>query len=211
MFLLILVTPIVFNFDEYLSIGDLRTDKNYRSDFSIGYGELNMDMHVLLIGIDRYSYAVSAHLSSGSDVEIVGITYFNYTITAEGSPLSSQINNWDPPRQQFTFGSTVQLTKNEIIIWSGSAEVSFISDSTVQNETFYFNFGITIPMDSEDYYKMDLVEYVVFFAWIMAFPLIPLILKFVIQPQFGVPLDDETKKKRKSYFDFFKKAHEEQN
>ncbi|MHA1459736.1 MAG: hypothetical protein ACTSQR_08760, partial [Promethearchaeota archaeon] len=68
-----------------------------------------------------------------------------------------------------------------------------------------------IPMSTQDLYNMNLIEYVILFLWFMAFPVVPVILSFIIKPQFGVPLDDETQKKQKKYYDFFKKTEEESN
>ena len=103
------------------------------------------------------------------------------------------------------------MYKDERIIWSGSAEVQFISNSIVQNETVDFILRLTVTMDSEDYYNVILISYVVFFLWIMAFPIVPIILKAIIQPRFGVPLDEETRKKHKKYLDYFKKTKDDQD
>ncbi len=160
---------------------------------------------------DRYSYRLTAHLSTGSAVEIVGMTFFNYTVIAKGSPIKSSVHYWSSPREQFAYTSSVRLKKDESIIWSGSVNVSFISNTFVQNETFDFVLRITIPLSTQDLYNMDLVEYVILFLWLMAFPVLPIILGYIIQPQFGVPLDDDTKKKQNKYYDFFKKTGEESN
>lgn len=208
-FLLALATPAVFNFDEVFGIGHYSTSKGYTAEYSDGYGKLNMGMRLENTLPDRYNYYLTAHLSTGSDVEIVGITFLNYTVNAKGSPIRSSVLYWSPPREQYAYSSSVRLTKDESITWSGSAEVHFISNSIVQNETFDFILGITIPMSTQDLYNLDLVEYVILFLWIMAFPVVPIILNFIIQPQFNVPLDDESKKKQKKYYDFFKKSQEE--
>ncbi|MHA1507459.1 MAG: hypothetical protein ACTSO6_02010 [Promethearchaeota archaeon] len=209
LFLLASATPVVFNFDEVFGIGYFSIAKDYTVEYSDGYGELNMDMSLDNTLPDRYSYRLTAHLSKGSDVEIVGITFFNYTVSAKGSPIGTSVVSWSPPREQFSYGSSVLLLKDERITWSGSANVSFISNGFVQNETFDFNLGITIPMSTQDLYNMNLIEYVILFLWFMAFPVVPVILSFIIKPQFGVPLDDETQKKQKKYYDFFKKSEEE--
>ena len=210
-FLLALATPAVFYFDEVFGIGHISTTRGYSVDYSDGYGKLNMDMRLQNTLPDRYSYYLTAHLSAGSDVEIVGITFLNYTVSAEGSPIRSNVHNWSLPREQFTYDSSVLLNKDERITWSGSAEVHFISNNIVQNETLDFSLGITIPMSSQDYHNMNLVEYVILFLWIIAFPVIPIILNSIIQPQFGVSLDEESRKKQKKYYDFFKKTEEESN
>ena len=114
-----------------------------------------------------------------------------------------------PPIAQLTRASAAQLGKNEAFIWSGSAEVKFISNSIVQNETIEFLLGITILMGNQDYYNLDLTSYTVFFLWIFAFLVIPLTLKFIIQPHFGAPFDAEEMKKQKKYFDYLKKSQEE--
>jgi len=211
LFLLALATPAVFNFDDYFSIGYFRTDKDYRIDYSDGYGQVNMDFQLEHSREDRYSYYLSCYFSTGEDVEIVGITGFNFTISVIGSIVSSRVINFDPPIEQYTRASTVLVKKTEPIIWSGSAEVKFISNSIVQNETIEFLLGITIPMGDQDYYNLDLTSYTVFFLWIFAFLVIPLTLNAIFQPHFGIPLDDETRKNQKKYFDFFKKNQEEQS
>lgn len=210
-FILVLATPAVFNFDEVFGIGHVNTEKSYSAEYSDGNGKLNMGMRLENTLTDRYSYYLTAHLSTGSDVEIVGITFFNYTVNAKGSPIQSRILYWSPPREQFAYSSSVRLKKDERITWSGAANVSFISNSIIQNETFDFILGITIPMSTQDLYNMNLVEYVILFLWFMAFPVIPIVLSLIIQPQFHVPLDEESKKKQKKYYDFFRKTEEESN
>lgn len=211
LFLLALATPAVFHFDDYFSIGYFRTDKDYRIDYSDGYGEVNMDFQLEHSREYRYSYYLSCYFSTGEDVEIVGITGFNFTISVMGSIVSHRVINFDPPIEQYTRAATVIVKKNDPIIWSGSAEVKFISNSIVQNETIEFLLGITILVGDQDYYNLDLTSYTVFFLWIFAFLVIPLTLNTIIQPHFGIPLDDETRKKQKKYFDFFKKNQEEQS
>ncbi len=207
---LALVTPIVFNFEEYFSVGYFRTDKDYRTDYSDGYGEVHMDLQLELSRGDRYSYYLSCYFSSGEDVEIVGMTHLNYTVSAGGLVVSYRLIDYDPPIEQYTLESGVFLKKNEVIIWSGSAEVKFISNSLVQNETIDFDLRVTILMGSQDYYNLDLISYVVFFSWFFAFLVVPLTLNYIIKPQFGIRLDEETEKKHKKYFEYFKKSQEEE-
>ncbi len=201
---------MVFNFEDYFSIGYYRTDKDYRIAYSDGYGEMNMDIQLELSRQYRYSYYLSCYFSSGEDVEIVGMTHMNYTISAGGSFVSYRVDDWDPPIMQLTRASAALLKKNEAFIWSGSAEVKFISNSIVQNETIAFNLRIVIPLSYQDYSSLDLVSYVILFAWFFAFLVVPLIMNIIIKPQFGLSLDAETKKKQKKYFDYFRKHQEEE-
>jgi len=207
---LALVTPIVFNFEDYFNVGYYRTDKDYRTDYSDGYGEMNMDIQLEFSRHYRYSYYLSCYFSSGEDVEIVGITHMNYTVSAGGLAVSYRVEDWDPPIAQLTRSSAALLKKNEAFIWSGFAEVKFISNGIVQNETIDFNLRITILMGSQDYSNLDLVAYLIFFSWFFAFLVVPLTLNFIIKPQFGLRLDDETEKKHKKYFDYFKKSQKEE-
>ena len=207
---LALLTPLALDFEEYLSVGYYRTDKDYRIVYSDGYGEMNMDIQLERSRQYRYSYYLSCYFSSGEDVEIVGMTHLNYTVSAGGLAVSYRLDDWDPPIAQLTRASAAQLGKNEAFIWSGSAEVKFISNSLVQNETIDFNLRITILLGYQDYSNLDLVAYVVFFSWFFAFLVVPLTLNFIIKPQFGIRLDEETEKKHKKYFEYFKKSQEEE-
>ena len=206
---LALLTPLALDFEDYLSVGYYRTDKDYKIVYSDGYGEMNMDIQLELSRQNRYSYYLSCYFSSGEDVEIVGMTHLNYTVNAGGLVVSYRVDDWDPPIAQLTRASAAQLGKNEAFIWSGSAEVKFISNSLVQNETIDFNLRITILLGYQDYSNLDLVAYVVFFSWFFAFLVVPLTLNFIIKPQFGIRLDDETEKKHKKYIEYFKKSQEE--
>ncbi len=206
---LALLTPLALDFEEYLSVGYYRTGKDYRIDYSDGYGEMNMDIQLERSRQYRYSYYLSCYFSSGEDVEIVGMTHLNYTVSAGGLVVSYRLDDWDPPIAQLTRASAALLGKNEAFIWSGSAEVKFISNSLVQNETIDFNLRITILLGYQDYSNLDLIAYVVFFSWFFAFLVVPLTLNFIIKPQFGIRLDDETEKKHKKYFEYFRKSQEE--
>jgi len=205
---LALATPIVFNFEEFFSVGYYRTDEDYRIEYSDGYGEVNMDLQLELSRQYSYSFYISCYFSSSEDVEIVGMTHLNYTVSAGGSVVLFRVEDWDPPTEQFTRASRALLKHNEAIIWSGSAEVQFISNSSVQNETVNFNLRITIPLSYQDYSDLDLISYVISFSWFFAFLVVPLLLKFIIKP--GHRLDPETEKKHKKYFDYFKKSQEEE-
>ena len=73
--LLFLATPAILNFDEFFGIGYFRTDKDYRTTYSDGYGEVNMDLQLERSREYRYSYYLSCYFSSGEDVVIIGMTH----------------------------------------------------------------------------------------------------------------------------------------
>lgn len=202
--------PTVFNFEEAFRVGYYSADKDYRTTYSDGYGELNMDMQLERYRENRYNYHFSCHFSSGSSVEVVGLKKINYTINVGGSILDTQIINFNPPTEHFSLSSSALIEQSLSITWSGLADVQFISNSIVQNETIAFNLRVTITLSSQDYYNIRLIGYVVFFFWFLAFPLLPFILKAIFQPQFGIAYDEETKKKQKKYLDYFKEREEEQ-
>lgn len=202
--LLALATPVIFHFDQTLGIGYYSVDRDYRIDYSSGYGELNMDLELDRLRTDWYSLFISCRLSSSDNVEIIGISSFNSSINVAGSVRSYDIFNWEPPRASYSYSSSVKLMHQNGVSWNGSAMVHFIVDNIVQNETISYNLSFVIPMSSLDYYHMDLISYVLLFFWIISFVLIPLILKTLIQPQFGLHFDEEAKEKRKEYFDFLK-------
>lgn len=202
--------PTVFDFEDAFRVGYYSADKDYRTTYSDGYGELNMDLQLERYREDRYNFHYSCHFSSGSSVEIVGLKKINYTISVGGSILDTQIINFDPSTEQFSRSSSALIEQGVSIIWSGLADVQFISNSVVQNETIEFILRTTVTLSSEDYYNIRLIAYVVLFFWFLAFPLIPFVLRAIFQPQFGVAYDEETKKRQKKYLDYFKKREEDQ-
>ena len=204
------VAPIAFNFEESLNVGYFRADKDYRTTYSDGYGQLNMEIQLNLYREDRYNYDVSCYFSSGNQVEIVGLKFINHTINVGGSILTAEILNWDPPTEQFTRGSSAKLEHGESLVWSGSADVQFISESVLQNETIKFSLRATITLSVQNYYEIGLLSYVVLFLWFIAFPIFPIALKSIFRPRFGVPLDEETEERQKKYLDYFKKSKDEQ-
>jgi len=204
------VAPIAFNFEESLNVGYFRADKDYRTTYSDGYGQLNMEVQLNLYREDRYNYDVSCYFSSGNQVEIIGLKFLNHTINVGGSILTAEILNWDPPTEQFTRGSSAKMEHGESLVWSGSAEVQFISESVLQNETIEFSLRVTITLSAQNYYEIGLLSYVVLFLWFMAFPIFPIALKSIFRPRFGVPLDEETEERQKKYLDYFKKSKDEQ-
>ncbi len=210
MVFLILVAPIALNLVEALRFRGATAIENYRTDYSDGYGELNMELRLEEIIEERYYYYISCHLTSGSAVEIVGIKHLNSSVDVLGLIIKSDVYNWNPPQGSYSYRTSVRLTKNDIITWKGSAEVQYISNSILQNETYNYIILILVPMGSQDYFNLQIVSNFVFFAWILAFPVLPILLNYIIKPSFSVPLDDETKKKQKKYFDFFRKTKKEQ-
>ena len=151
-----------------------------------------------------YSYYLSCHLSSSDNIEIIGISLFNISISAAGSKVLDNTFNWEPARASYSYSASAKLGQYEGITWKGDAIVHFIVNDIVQNETISYNLSFVIPMSTLDFYHMDLLSYVLLFFWIISFVLIPLILKALFQPQFGLHLDEDVKEKRKEYFDFLK-------
>jgi len=212
MVFLILVAPIALNLVEALRFRGATARENYRTDYSDGYGELNMELRLEELEEEVYYYYISYHLTSGSAVEIVGIKHLNSSVDVLGYVIKSDIYDWDPPFPgPYSYRTSVRLTKNDKITWSGSAEVQYISNSIIQNETYNYILTILVPMGSVDYFNLQIVSNFVFFGWILAFPVLPILLNYIIKPSFSVPLDEETKKKQKKYFDFFRKTKEEQS
>ena len=172
-----------------------------------------MDLQIELTSAstrNRYSYYLACYLSSGESVEVVGISHLNYSVTVLGNLISFRVLDYDPPIAQYTRSSGTVLQKTNNIAWSGSIDVKFNSMGIVQNETIEFILGITMVVSAQDYSNLDLISYVVFFSWIFAFLVIPLILKFIIQPLFGISSDAETRKKQKNYFDYLEKKSQEE-
>jgi hypothetical protein len=205
----VFATPVVFNFNETLGIGYYSVDKNYRINYGSGYGELNMDLKLDQTIPNWYAYYLSCHLSSSDNVEIIGISLFNSSITAVGSIKFEDTFNWEPSKTSYSYSSSVKLNQFEGITWHGEAIIHFLVNDIIQNETISYNLGFVIPMSTLDFYHMDLISYVLLFVWIISFVLVPLILKSLFQPNFGVHLDEETKEKRKKYFDFLKERKTE--
>ena len=65
-------------------------------------------------------------------------------------------------------------------------------------------------MSTLDFYHIDLLSYALLFFWIISFVLIPLILRAIIQPHFGLHVDEEMKEKRRKYFEFLKERKTEE-
>lgn len=202
--LLVLATPLIFEFDQTLGIGYYSVDKDYKIDYGSEYGELNMDIKLDRTIPDWYNYYLSCYLSSSDNVEIIGISLFNTSINVVGTVVKYDILNWEPPRTSYSYSGSVKLRQYEGITWNGSAMVHFIVDDIIQNETISYNLSFVIPMSTLDFYHMGLISYVLLFAWLISFVLVPIILKGIIQPHFGLHVDEEAKEKRQEYFDFLK-------
>lgn len=211
LFILVIGSPIALNLVEAFSFRNANSIENYRTYYSDGYGELNMELRLEGIAEERYYYYISCHLTSGSEVEIVGIKHLNSTVDVRGSTIKSNVYDWNPPHEQYSYKSSVRLTRNDIISWTGSAEVQYTSNSIIQNETYNYVLRIVVPMGSQDYFNLAILSNIVFYFWLLAFPVVPIVLNSIIKPSFGVSLDEEARKKQKKYFDFFKKTQEEQS
>lgn len=210
MVVLVLATPLIFNFEETLGIGYYSVEKDYRINYGSGYGELNMELKLDKTIPNWYTYYLSCHLSSSDNIEIIGISLFNTSTSVAGSLKFANTFNWEPLRASYSYSGSAKLNQYEGITWTGDAMVHFIVDDIVQNETISYNLSFVIPMSTLDFYHMDLLSYVLLFFWIISFILIPLILKAIIQPQFGLHLDEEMKEKRRNYFDFLKEEKTEE-
>lgn len=203
-------TPLIFNFDQTLGIGYYSVNKDYRINYGDEYGELNMELKLDQTIPNWYAYYLSCHLSSSDNIEIIGISLFNSSISAAGSKVSNKLYNWEPSRASYSYSASAKLNQFEGITWNGHAMVHFIVDDIVQNETISYNLSFVIPMSTLDFYHMDLLSYVLLFFWIISFVLFPLILKAIIQPHFRLHVDEEMKEKRREYFEFLKERKTEE-
>lgn len=204
---LVLVAPIALNVVEAFSFRYAESIEHYRTDYSDGYGELIIEFNIDNYNEERYYWTISCHFTSSGAVEIVGIKQLNYTVDIEGILINENTYDWDPPHEQFLLEPTtlVRLTKNDIISLTGIVEVQYISNSIIQNETHNYVLRILVPMGSQDSFNLQIVSNFVFFFWILAFPVFPILLNYFIKPSFGVSLDeDETRKLQKKYFDFIR-------
>ena len=158
-----LATPVIFNFDQSLGIGYYSVDKDYRINYGSGYGELNMELRLDQSIPNWYSFYLSCHLSSSDNVGIIGISFFNTSVTAAGSIKFANTFNWEPSRASYSYSGSAKLNQYEGITWNGEAMVHFIVDDIVQNETISYNVSFVIPMSVLDFYHMDLLSYVLLF------------------------------------------------
>jgi len=210
---LVLVSPIALNVVDAFSFRYAESIEHYRTDYSDGYGELIIEFNVDNYNEERYYWAISCHFTSSGAVEIVGIKQLNYTVDIGGILVGENTYDWDPPNEQFLLEpvTVVRLTKNDIISLTGIVEVQYISNSINQTETHNFVLRIIVPMGSQDVFNLQILSNFVFFFWILAFPVFPILLNYFIKPSFGVPLDEEVIKKQKKYFDFIRKTKEKQS
>jgi len=211
---LVLVSPIALDVVDAFSFRYAESIEHYRTDYSDGYGELIIEFNIDNLNEERYYWAISCHFTSSGAVEIVGIKQLNYTVDIGGILINENTYDWDPPHEQFLLEpvTLVRLTKNDIISLTGIVEVQYISNSINQTETHNFVLRITVPMGSQDYFNLQIVSNFVFYGWLLAFPIFPILLNYFIKPSFGVSLDDdEARKLQKKYFDFIRKTKEKQS
>ena len=131
-------------------------------------------------------------------------SFFNTNVSVDESSKLFDTFNWEPPRASYSYSGSLKLTQDERITWKGGAMVHFIVDDIIQNETISFNLSYVIPISASDLYNMEIIAFLLLFVWIISFVLIPLILKVIIQPNFGLYLDEEAKEKQKEYLDFLR-------
>jgi hypothetical protein len=211
--LLVLISPVASNLVEALSFRYAESTENFRTDYSDGSGEVIVKLEIDSFREERYYWTISCYFTSSGAVEIVGISQLNFTINLGEIEIFSNNLDWDPPHEQYSYTPTalVRLTKNDIISWEGIVEVQYISNSITQTETHHFILRILVPMGSQDYFNLQLLSNFVFFLWLLSFPGVPIILNLFIKPGFTVPIDEDTKKKERKYFEFFRKIKEKQH
>lgn len=212
---LILISPVASNLVQALAFRHGDSTMNYRTDYSDGYGEVIMEFEINSNpqADELYYWKILCYFRSSGAVEIVGISQLSFTIDVDGFVIYSNFLNWTPPHEQYSLNpvTLVQLTKNNIISWTGNIEVQYISNSILQTESHEFALRIFVPMGAEDYFNLQIISNFTFFLWLLGFPGSPIIIKFLIKPGFSVPLDDDRKEKERTYFEFFKKGKEKQD
>ena len=138
----------------------------------------------------QYYYQVGFDIAFNSSVTAVEIESNEFTIYRNTEDVIDS-NVYDGSAFGSMFGGWVGLQFGDNLTCQGSVNISYQLNSNPQNGTVDYNFVYTHTIREYEAYSFMLFEGFVIIAYFVSFPLLPIILFFIIHPDFHEPSKEE--------------------
>ncbi|TKJ26972.1 MAG: hypothetical protein CEE42_03890 [Promethearchaeota archaeon Loki_b31] len=209
MFILILLAPSMFNFNESFQIGRYTEEADFNNSFTDGTVGVRVTLYLEYQNQEIYNVRTTIiPISSGEIVNngLISIKLYYYTQSVSRLYIDS---TWDPPSSDFSHSTRVSLAKDYNITINGIAEVQCVVNEVLVNETISYTLTFIVPLGLKEFADLDLQIYVIFYLYLLLIPLTPFILLYIFKPLFGIKIDEETRKKDELFLSYFGRTDKE--
>lgn len=209
MFILILMAPSMFNFNESFQIGRYTEEADFNNSFTDGTVGVRVTLYLEYQNQEIYNVRTTIiPISSGEIVNngLISIKLYYYTQSVSRLYIDS---TWDPPSSDFSHSTRVSLAKDYNITINGIAEVQCVVNEVLVNETISYTLTFIVPLGLKEFADLDLQIYVIFYLYLLLIPLTPFILLYIFKPLFGIKIDEETRKKDELFLSYFGRTDKE--
>jgi len=209
MFILILMAPSMFSFNESFQIGRYTEEGDFNRSFTDGTAGVRVTLYLEYQNEEIYSVITTIiPISSGEIVNngLLSIKLYYYT---QGISILYIDSTWDPPSSDFSHSTRFSLAKNNNITINGIAEVQCVVNEVLVNETISYTLTFIIPFGLKEFADLGLLVYVIFYLYLLLIPLTPFILVYIFKPLFGIKIDEETQKRDEKFLSYLGKIGKE--
>lgn len=209
MFILILMAPSMFSFNESFQIGRYTEEGDFNRSFTDGTAGVRVTLYLEYQNEEIYSVITTIiPISSGEIVNngLLSIKLYYYT---QGISILYIDSTWDPPSSDFSHSTRFSLAKNNNITINGIAEVQCVVNEVLVNETISYTLTFIVPFGLKEFADLGLLVYVIFYLYLLLIPLTPFILVYIFKPLFGIKIDEETQKRDEKFLSYLGKIGKE--
>jgi len=196
---LLCLIPLIGNLDYLLGLKEIK-NQNIDGDVDVSV-YLSVELESGFLSPVRYSYYVEFDFTYNASVTAVEIERIYYRIYHNTVNIYTYNGTYFP---NVIVLRTIDLLFGDNITCQGSVDLNYQLDSNPQNGTVNYNLVYTFSVREQDAYGYISLKNAIFITYIASFFLLPIILYFIIHPDFYEPSKRE-KEKSDEYFDYLVK------
>lgn len=210
MLMLLILTPIMFDFRRVFGIGVYNTEDNYFNSYSDGTAGINLHLHLERVVDERYVITTFIEPISTGNVVNYGLLSLTIRYFNDNAPIKAESIQFGTPRSNYSvYRFFLNLLKHNNLTCYGTIEISLESGGIPINDTVNFQLTFIIPLGIEDYMNLDLVIYVLFFFHFFLYVIIPVVLIWIFKPVFGLTLSEEDIERDEIFFHYLRNQRTE--
>jgi len=202
MFILILLAPSMFNFNESFQIGRYTEEADFNNSFTDGTAGIRVTLYLQYHDQENYYVRTTVIPISSGEIVNNGLISINLMYYTQGISRLYIDSTWDPPSSDFSHSTRSTLAKGNNITINGIAEVQCVVNEVLVNETISYSLTFIVPLGLKEFADLGLLIYVIFYLYLLLIPLTPFILLQIFKPLFGIKIDEETQKRDEKFLSY---------
>ncbi|MBY9018037.1 MAG: hypothetical protein KGD66_04305 [Candidatus Lokiarchaeota archaeon] len=194
---LLCLSPLVYNVRQFF---ELQAVKNQRIDGDV---DVIVNINVKTYPDISLYYVIFDFISNETvtDVEVEGIHYDVYQNT-------NMIYTYNGNYTNYVISRSIELHYGDNLTYQGLVELNYQLNSNPQNDTVNFDLIYTHNIRDWDGLPFFVIKNLIYIAYIVSFLIVPIILFFIIHPDWLEPSVEE-KEENEEYFKYLEKIKQE--